>query len=204
MKNWTLEEFASQSASKEPVPGGGGVSAACGALAASLGEMVTRLTIGKKKFLEYTEELTDIRKELSILREELLDAIEKDAEAFRPLSTVYSLPKDSEGYEEKMESCLKAAAASPFEILKKTCRVIELDERLAPISSKLAISDAATSVMLAEGVLYGAHINVLVNTRLMKDRDYAEKLQKEADDLLQEYAERALKVYRYVERRLHE
>ena len=204
MKNWTLEEFASQSASKEPVPGGGGVSAACGALAASLGEMVTRLTIGKKKFLEYTEELTDIQKELSVLREELLDAIEKDAEAFRPLSAVYSLPKDSEGYEEKMESCLKAAAASPFEILKKTCRVIELDERLAPISSKLAISDAATSVMLAEGVLYGAHINVLVNTRLMKDRGYAEKLQKEADDLLQEYAERALKVYRYVERRLHE
>ena len=204
MKNWTLEEFASQSASKEPVPGGGGVSAACGALAASLGEMVTHLTIGKKKFLEYTEELTDIQKELSILREELLDAIEKDAEAFRPLSAVYSLPKDSEGYEEKMESCLKTAAASPFEILKKTCRVIELDERLAPISSKLAISDAATSVMLAEGVLYGAHINVLVNTRLMKDRDYAEKLQKEADDLLQEYAERALKVYRYVERRLHE
>ena len=121
------------SASKDPVPGGGGVCGAVGSLAAALGEMGTNLTIGKKKYLEYTFELTDIRKELEILRINLLGCINKDAEAFEPLAKAYSLPKDSEGYEEKMEACLKTAADSPLLILKYAVRVIELDERLAKI-----------------------------------------------------------------------
>ena len=49
----SLEEFTVRSASKDPVPGGGGVSALAGSLAASLAEMVTNLTIGKKKYIEY-------------------------------------------------------------------------------------------------------------------------------------------------------
>ena len=62
MKNKTLEEFSILAASKQPVPGGGGVIANVGALAASLGEMVTNLTIGKKKYMEYTFELAQIKR----------------------------------------------------------------------------------------------------------------------------------------------
>ena len=97
MENNTLKTFSELAASKEPIPGGGGVSAYVGTLASSLGEMVTNLTIGKKKYLEYTQELEDIKKELDILRINLLDCINKDAEAFKPLAEAYSMPKDSEG-----------------------------------------------------------------------------------------------------------
>ncbi len=202
MKNFTLQKFSELSASKDPVPGGGGVCGAVGSLAAALGEMVTNLTIGKKKYLEYTFELTDIKKELEILRINLLGCISKDAEAFEPLAKAYSMPKDSEGYEEKMEACLRTAADSPLLILKYAVRVIELDERLAVIGSKIAVSDAATSVMLAHGVLYGAYVNILVNTRLMKDREYAEALNKEAVELLDEYSVKALNIYDDICKRL--
>jgi len=202
MENCTLKQFSEMSASKDPVPGGGGVCGAVGSLAAALGEMVTNLTIGKKKYLEYTFELTDIRKELEILRDNLLGCINKDAEAFEPLAKAYSMPKDSEDYEEKMETCLRTAADSPLLILKYAVRVIELDERLAEIGAKLAISDAATSVMLAHGILYGAYVNILVNTRLMKDREYAEALNKEAVELLDEYSVKALNVYDDICKRL--
>ena len=169
MENLTLKQFSEAVSSKDPTPGGGGVSAAVGALAASLGEMVTNLTFGKKKYLEYTFELTDIRKELEILRINLLGCINKDAQAFEPLAKVYALPKDSEGYEEKMEECLRKAAEPPFLILKYAARIIELDERLGQIGSMLAVSDAATSVMLAHGVLYAAYVNGLhVYTRKTK------------------------------------
>ncbi|MFH0931218.1 MAG: cyclodeaminase/cyclohydrolase family protein, partial [Candidatus Zixiibacteriota bacterium] len=40
-----------------PVPGGGSVSASSGAMGASLVSMVCRLTIGKKKYQEFEEEL---------------------------------------------------------------------------------------------------------------------------------------------------
>ncbi len=202
MENLTLKQFSEAVSSKDPTPGGGGVSAAVGALAASLGEMVTNLTFGKKKYLEYTFELTDIRKELEILRINLLGCINKDAQAFEPLAKVYALPKDSEGYEEKMEECLRKAAEPPFLILKYAARIIELDERLGQIGSKLAVSDAATSVMLAHGVLYAAYVNVLVNTRLMKDRDQANYLNEESVKILDEYSVMALNIYDDICKRL--
>ena len=202
MENMTLKQFSEAVSSKDPTPGGGGVSAAVGALAASLGEMVTNLTFGKKKYLEYTFELTDIRKELEILRINLLGCINKDAQAFEPLAKVYALPKDSEGYEEKMEECLRKAAEPPFLILKYAARIIELDERLGQIGSKLAVSDAATSVMLAHGVLYAAYVNVLVNTRLMKDRDQANYLNEESVKILDEYSVMALNIYDDICKRL--
>ena len=90
MENLTLKQFSEAVSSKDPTPGGGGVSAAVGALAASLGEMVTNLTFGKKKYLEYTFELTDIRKELEILRINLLGCINKDARALESLAKVYA------------------------------------------------------------------------------------------------------------------
>lgn len=204
MENLTLKQFSEAVSSKDPTPGGGGVSAAVGALAASLGEMVTNLTFGKKKYLEYTFELTDIRKELEILRINLLGCINKDAQAFEPLAKVYALPKDSEGYEEKMEECLRKAAEPPFLILKYAARIIELDERLGQIGSKLAVSDAATSVMLAHGVLYATYVNVLVNTRLMKDRDQANYLNEESVKILDEYSVMALNIYDDICKRLTE
>ncbi len=202
MENKTLKEFTELASSKDPVPGGGGVSALAGSLAAALGEMVTNLTIGKKKYLEHTFELTGIRKELGILRNNLLECIDRDAEAFAPLAQAYALPKDTPGYEEKMEECLKTAADSPLLILKYASRIIDLDERLAQIGSKLSVSDAATSVMLAHGVLYGAYVNILVNTRLMKDREYAEKLNDEAIHIVDEYSVLALNIYDDICKRL--
>ena len=202
MENKSLKEFTELTASKDPVPGGGSVCALCGSLAAALAEMVTNLTIGKKKYLEYTFELTDIRKELDILRTNLLDCIRKDQEAFKPLAEVYSLPKDSEGNAEKLEQCLRDAASPPLLILKYCTRIIELDERLAVIGSKISVSDAASSVMLAQGTLYAAYVNILVNTSLMKDKEYAQKMEQEAVTLLDEYSVMALNIYDDICKRL--
>ncbi len=199
----TVRDFTLKSASKDPVPGGGGVSALCGALAASLAEMVVNLTAGKKRYLEYTEELEGIREKADTLRAQLLDGIAEDAAAFEPLAKAYALPKDTEGYAERMEECLRNAAKPPFAILTMCADVIRLDERLAVIGSKLAVSDAATSVMLAHGALYGAYMNVIVNTRLMKDRTYAENVNKEAEELLHTYSRKAEEIYESVVRRLN-
>ncbi|MBR3359086.1 MAG: cyclodeaminase/cyclohydrolase family protein [Solobacterium sp.] len=202
MKNMTLDTFTAAAASKRPVPGGGGVSALAGSLAASLAEMVTQLTTGKKRYAEYEEEIQQLMREAEELRIELLSCIEKDAEAFAPLAAAYGMDRNAEGYRERLEACLRAAAEPPFLILKLCTRVVEIDERLSAIGSKLAVSDAGTSVMLAHGAMYGAYLNVKVNTRLMQDKMYAEEKEEEAEDLLEEYAERALNCFEAVEERL--
>ena len=202
MLDKSIREFTELSASRLPVPGGGGVSALVGSLAASLAEMVTNLTSGKKKYAEYEEEIQRIMKETDELRVSLLDCVNEDAEAFEPLAKAYSMDRNDPDYAGIMESCLKVAANAPYHILQLCCKVVELDERLAVIGSKLAVSDAATSVMLAHGAIYGAFINIKVNTRLMKDREYAEQFEDRAAEMLKEYGERALNCYQAVEKRL--
>ena len=202
MHNKTLEEFSKLTFSNDPVPGGGGVSGAVGALAASLSGMVTSLTTGKKKYAEYEQEIQTIMKKADELRIKLLDSINNDAIKFSPLAKAYSLPKDDPNRDQKLEECLKLAASSPFEILNLVKEVIILDSRLAVIGSKLAVSDAATSAMLAHGALYGAYVNILVNTKLMKDKEYASKLEYESKEILDKYSELAIQTYEDVLKRL--
>jgi formiminotetrahydrofolate cyclodeaminase len=49
--------------------------------------------------------------------------------------------------------------------------------------------------MLAHGAMYGAYMNVVVNTRLMKDKEYAENLNAEAKTILDTASKEALQVY---------
>lgn len=202
MDKLSLNEFSDILASSSPTPGGGGASALVGALAASLSQMVTSLTTGKKKYAEYEEEIQDIMHKMDDLRHELLLCINEDKEAFEPLSKAYSLSKDTPNYNEILEDCLKKAASIPFKILQFTALVIKFNQRLATIGSKLAISDAASAAALALGTLKAAAINVKVNTRLMKDKEYALDLDNKTDKLVNDYSLIAEETYNEVLKRL--
>ncbi len=202
MLNKTGMEFSEALISKDAVPGGGGASALAGALAACLAGMVTALTSGKKTYAEYQDEIEKLARKANDYRIRLLEAINQDAQAFQPLANAYKMDKKDEYYTEVMEICLKEAASSPAHILKLCCDVVEINERLAVIGSKLAISDAATASALAIGAIYGAAINIKVNTKYMTDRSYAEKMNEETDRLVEEYTNRAMATYRLVEEKL--
>ena len=202
MENKSLKELTLITSSSDPVPGGGGISGAVGSLAASLSIMVTNLTIGKKKYLEYTSELEDIKDKATELREELLASLNGDAKAFYPLSKAYAMDKNDPMYQETMEKCLKDAANSPYTILLACAKVIDLDLRLADIGSKLSVSDAGTSVSLAIGALKGAYLNVKVNTSLMGDKVYAKELEDKCLEIVNEYSIKADDCYKKVLERL--
>ena len=194
-QDMTLGQFTELLASKAATPGGGGASAMAGALGAALGAMVGNLTVGKKKYAAVEEEMQTLTRRAQILSERLLAMIEKDAEAFLPLSQAYALPKDAPDRDDIMEACLRRAAEAPMEILHLCCEGIELMEAFAQKGSVLAVSDAATGAALCWGAMHGAAVNVKVNTKLMKRRDYADEVNREADALVGEYRKRAEKVY---------
>ena len=195
-KDLTLEEFTGQLASRQAVPGGGGASALAGALAAALGAMVGNLTVGKKKYADVEAQILVLTEKAEALRRKLLRAADEDAEAFEPLSRAYSLPRDTPDREDILEACLRRAADAPLRILRLCCQVIELTEQFAEKGSVMVASDAAAGAALARGALCAAAVNVRVNTKLMRRRDYAGELERETDALTEEYGKRAEKVYR--------
>ncbi len=196
------KDFSEALSSKAAVPGGGGASALVGALGASLGLMVGNLTVGKAKYAASEPQIKVLMEQAEQLRLRLLELVDGDAEAFEPLSKAYSIPKDAPDRDEIMEKCLKDAAAVPMEILRISCKVIEFQQGFAALGSSLAISDAGTGVAFCQSAMKGAALNVLINTRSMKDRAYAEEMNFEVETLLNKYEPMAEKVYKEVYDRL--
>ena len=198
MLNKSVSEFTEALASKAAVPGGGGASALVGAIGIALGDMVGELTVGKKKYADVEEDVKALMARAQELRVRLLACVNKDAEAFAPLSRAYGIPKDDPTRDEVMEKCLRDAAAAPLEILDLCCEAIELQREFAAKGSVLAISDAATGVVFCWSAMYGAAVNVKVNTKSMKDREYAEKINAHVDARMAKYWPIAEKVYQDV------
>ena len=178
-------EFLEELSSSAPVPGGGGASAAAGAYAAALGLMVGNLTTGKKKYADVEEEICESMKKLEQLRDKLTRLVDEDAKAFEPLSKAYGMPKETEEQkklkEQVMETALREACRVPLEIMEVSIEVMELLQVLEEKGSRLAVSDTGVGILFAKTSLEGASLNVFINTRLMKDRKYAEELNQRAD-----------------------
>ena len=198
LTNQTCAAFAAALAAKAPVPGGGGASALVGALGAALCSMVANYTIGKKKYAAVEEDVKAILARAEELREKLLALVEEDAKAFEPLSRAYTIPKDDPTRDEVMEQCLRAAAAPPMELLRLCCQAIGLHRELLDKGSAMVLSDVGTGVIFCWSALYGAALNVKVNTKPMRDRAYAEEMNAEADALVNKYWKIADQVYEAV------
>ena len=91
----TCEDFIEVLASKAAVPGGGGAAALTGAIGIALGNMVGSLTVGKKTYADVEDEIIECKKEADEIAKEFLELMDKDAEAFEPLSKAYGLPKST-------------------------------------------------------------------------------------------------------------
>ena len=199
--NESVKGFTDVLASKAAVPGGGGASALVGAVGVALGSMVGALTVGKKKYAAVEEDINVLMAKAQDLRSRLLGCIDKDAAAFEPLSRAYAIPKDDPDRDAVMEQCLRDAAAVPLEILDLCCEAIELHVDFAAKGSALAVSDAATGVVFCWSAMYGAAVNVKVNTKPMLDRAYAERINAHVDEQMAKYRPIAEKVYDDVYRR---
>lgn len=206
LKDESVENYITLLASKKPVPGGGGTSALTAALGVALGHMVGSFTMGKKKYVEVEADIQALMVRAQGLEQRLIACIDRDAEAFEPLSRAYGLPKETE--EEKtykakvMEECLKNAASVPMEILKECAEAVEVLEEFAEKGSTLMLSDAGVGAALVGAAMESASLNVYINTKLMKDRAYAERMNEEAHELLLVYTGRADAVFKKVENKI--
>lgn len=188
-------QFLSELSSNAPVPGGGGASAAVGAFAAALGMMVTNLTIGKKKYADYEEEVKAVRDRLEGLRDQLIDLVDGDAVAFEPLSKAYSIPQDDPERDTIMENALYEASVVPMSIMESVLAAAKELEILVAKGSKLAVSDVGVGILFAQAAIEGASLNVYINTKSMKDRERAAALDAKADAIIAEGAALKARIY---------
>ena len=133
--------------------------------------------------------------------------MDKDAEAFEPLSKAYGLPKSTPEElakkEEIMEEALNTACSVPIEIMKTCARGIDLVEVFAAKGSRIALSDAGVGATLFKNPqCRGASLNVYINTKINKDRRKSRRAQIIWQILREEYEAKADRIFAEVNSRI--
>lgn len=183
-----LRNFANETASESPAPGGGSISAYVGSLGASLGTMVANLSAGKRGWEEQVSYFSDWADKGQVIKDELLKAVDEDTHAFNQIMLGFGLPKATE--EEKkirtlaIENATKYACEVPFKVMQTSFEALDLLAAMIEKGNQNSITDAGVGVLCVKTAVRGAYFNVLVNAKELKDRTYAEELVVKAKDLL--------------------
>ena len=206
IKEMVTEEFLAELSSKKPTPGGGGAAALGGATGVSLGQMVINLTLGKKKYADVEEEMKELLEQLETLKAEFLHLADEDARVFAPLAAAYGLPgttdEEKKRKAEVLEGHLLTASLVPLHVMEDAQKALVIMDILAEKGSRMAVSDVGVGVQFIRTALTGAVMNVWINTKSMKDREKAEELNRQADEMMRSGTAAADAVYQKVENAL--
>ena len=180
LANLTIKEYLEKTASNTAVPGGGSGAALSAAVAASLVEMVAKLTIGKKGFEEVEAQMKTIAKRASESRQKLIEQIDRDSDAYNQVMTAFKLPRDTEAQKklrsEAIQNGLKQAALVPLGVAQDALVIIELARKVVAKGNKNAVTDGAVGAMLARTAAMGALFNVKINLSAIKDSDFVSEV----------------------------
>ena len=196
--------FLDDVAAATAAPGGGSVAAYAGALGAALVEMVSGLTIGKKKYADVEAEMQAIRNQASVLRKELTNAVKDDSAAFEALMGTYKLPKETEEQQTKRKAAIHMATLNaahvPLHTVQNAVKVMELAAKCAKDGNVNAISDAMSGAAMARAALTAAGYNVRINLNSLEDKSAGDKILKE----LQELEKQADKIEKEIRKTMEE
>jgi formiminotetrahydrofolate cyclodeaminase len=182
----TVEDFLEELASDSPAPGGGSVAALCGALGAALVAMVCRLTVGKPKYAEVSDELRETMDQAESLRRQFIRLVDRDSEAFQAVMSAFRMPKESDEQKaarsKAIQEATRGAAEIPLEVHQRTVDLMQLASQAAEKGNVNSISDAGVAAEMARAAAGSAAMNVQINLGGLKDHGYVNRARKQLDD----------------------
>ncbi len=176
----TCKDFAEETASESPAPGGGSISAYMGALAAALGTMVANLSAHKAGWDDRWEEFSDVAEKGHAIQDRLIALVDEDTEAFNRIMDVFAMPKKTPEEKEARAKALEAATLYATEVPLRTMQAaydtFDVLDAMASKGNPASVSDAGVGALAARSAVLGAHLNVRINAAGLKNREKAEEI----------------------------
>ncbi len=185
----TLTDFADETASESPAPGGGSIAAYMGALGAALGTMVANLSSHKRGWDERWEEFSDWAEKGKSYQAQLIKLVDEDTNAFNKIMDAFGMPKKTE--EEKaarkkaVEEATRFATEVPFKTLKLCYECMEVSKAMAEIGNPNSVTDAGVGALAARAGVMGAFLNVKINASGLEDKEFAESIIREGESIVE-------------------
>ena len=185
--NTQLNEFADETASESPAPGGGSIAAYVGALGISLGTMVANLSSHKQGWDERWKEFSDWADKGQYYKNELLKLVDADTKAFNQIMSAFGLSKSTE--EEKkvrtqaIQEATKNAIEVPFRVMNLAYESMHVIKAMAEVGNPNSISDAGVGALCARSAVMGAFMNVRINASSYSDKNFVVDIVSKGKDI---------------------
>lgn len=190
----SLREFADETASESPAPGGGSISAYVGALGAALGTMVANLSSHKKGWDDRWEEFSNWAEKGQRYTSELVRLVDEDTKAFNKIMAAFSLPKGTDEEKKARTGAIQAATRYaievPYKVMEAAYGSMEVIKAMAEHGNPNSVSDAGVGALCARTAVMGAFMNVRINASGLEDKSFVndvttrgKELEKKAQEL---------------------
>lgn len=181
----SLKNYMELTASEAAVPGGGSASAYMGALGVSLGTMVANLSSHKKGWDERWKEFSDWAEKGKSIQNELLGLVDEDTNAYKEIIDAFSMPKftveDIRLRKAAIAHATKKATLVPFKVMQTAIGAYELIEAMVKTGNPNSVSDAAVGALALRACIFGAGLNVRINTSGLHDEAFTKEILEEAE-----------------------
>lgn len=202
----TITDFANETSSESPAPGGGSIAAYCGVLGSALATMVANLSAHKRGWDDRWEFFSKWGEKGIGYQNQLLDLVDRDTHAFNEIMKAYSLPKENTKQlakrNEEIQKATKNAINVPFEIMKTSFNSIEVIMKMAEEGKPNSISDVGVAMHCARAAIMGAFLNVKINCKDLEDKNYVKKTLKSAKIIIDKTNLLEARILKIVEEKL--
>ncbi len=183
--DFTVKDFAEETASESMAPGGGSIAAYVGVLGVSLGTMVANLSAHKAGWDAKWEYFSDWAVKGQAFKNRLLFLVDEDTNAFNKIIDAFRMPKSTDTEKElkaqALEKATQYATEIPFQVMETAYKSMEVMEEMAAKGLQNSLSDAGVGMLCAKTAVVGAYFNVKINAKDLKDRKFAETILSKAE-----------------------
>ncbi len=201
-----LRQFANETASESPAPGGGSISAYAGALGISLATMVANLSSHKPGWDERCSEFSAWAEKGQHIKDQLLALVDEDTRAFNKIMDAFKLPKGTDQEKAaRKEAILQAtiyAIEVPFKVMLLSWDSFEIIHAMAETGNPNSVSDAGVGALCARAAVYGAYLNVQINAAGCSDKTFASNMTSKAEALLKDALRKEQEILTLVEAKI--
>tara|TARA_R110001592_G_scaffold57767_4_gene175623 strand:- start:12980 stop:14662 length:1683 start_codon:yes stop_codon:yes gene_type:complete len=185
--DFTVKDFAEETASESMAPGGGSIAAYVGTLGVSLGTMVANLSAHKTGWDEKWEYFSKWAEKGQKYKNELLFLVDEDTNAFNKIIDGFRMSKSTDEEialrKQTIEDATKYATEIPFKVMQTACNSMEVMLEMANNGLQNSLSDAGVGALCARTAVIGAYFNVRINAKDIKDRVFADKILSDAKNI---------------------
>jgi len=176
----TLTDFANETSSESPAPGGGSIAAYSGTLGVALGTMVANLSAHKRGWDDRWEEFSEWGVKGLAYQNELLQLVDEDTNAFNKIIDAVRMPKGTDAEKitrhQAMQDATKYAVEVPLKVAQTCVSSMEVMVAMAEIGNPNSVTDAGVGALCARTGALGAIMNVKINLGDIEDQGWKQEI----------------------------